>query len=378
MSFELELSKLNEHFFFGEFTYSKTTFKPTPTSEFELADSIILIDDLIVIFQLKERHAPSSPTEEGEEQWFKRKVIAKGASQVRDTLNFLATESRIQLENHRGHRVELETGTIRTVHKLVCYLPDKKLPKKCRRQKFYRSRTAGIIHLFDGSDYLGVVRALLTPSELSEYLDFREELIGRWGSLVNEVPEAALVGQYILGDADNPPSADFLDHLQRAGGVTDDWDISGIIKRFPDRITTPGSATDYYSIVTQLAKLKRNELREFKKRFELAIEKCRVGEFTCPYRISIPRTDCAFVFIPVEKALVHKRREGLLNLTLAAKYDAHMSKALGITFVPDEGDWYSVEWCYMEFPWEKDEELETMIKSANPFRSTKEVEIPRY
>ena len=53
------------------------------------------------------------------------------------------------------------------------------------------------------------------------------------------------------------------------------------IKQFPKRVTTDGPATEYYAILKELGKLKRNELRVFKTRFRLSMEKCRSGEFAC-------------------------------------------------------------------------------------------------
>ena len=44
MTFENEFAKLNEHFFFSEFTFSKNTFKPSPDNQFELADSILWLN----------------------------------------------------------------------------------------------------------------------------------------------------------------------------------------------------------------------------------------------------------------------------------------------------------------------------------------------
>ena len=53
MTFEREIASLNEHFFFEEFTYSTNTFRPNPSTELELADSIIWLDDMLVLFQLR-------------------------------------------------------------------------------------------------------------------------------------------------------------------------------------------------------------------------------------------------------------------------------------------------------------------------------------
>jgi hypothetical protein len=81
----------------------------------------------------------------------------------------------------------------------------------------------------------------------------------------------------------------FLQYLSALEHNIDEWDMSGIIKQFPDRVTTDNKATDYYSIVTEIAKLKRNELREFKQRFQLSMQKCRANEFVRPVPHCFPK-----------------------------------------------------------------------------------------
>jgi hypothetical protein len=180
-------------------------------------------------------------------------------------------------------------------------------------------------------DYLGIVRTLLTPGEVAEYLSFREELIDRWETEILAVPEPALVGQYLHGDSEARPSLDYLEHLKTLEHRAEEWDMSEVIARFPDRVTTDNAPTDYYPIVRELALLKRNELREFKKRFQMSVEKARANTFVLPYRIAVPRTNCGFVFIPITKDMLPHRRTGLMNLTFAHKYDQRLPKCIGVS-----------------------------------------------
>lgn len=378
MTFEADIGALNEQFFFREFTYSKNTFRPGPVGEVELADNIVWLDDQAIVFQLKERAVTGPTTAKAEEQWFRKKVVGLGTRQIRDTLLYLGSHREIELENHRGHRFKLSGCALTTTQKVVCYLPDGMLPARCRMQKFHRSASAGLIHLFDARDYAGVVQALITPPELAEYLAFREELFSKWTDLINWVPEQALVGQYILGDADSEPHIVFAQHLVRLQQDAEAWDMSGIIRRFPDRVTTDNEPTDYYSIIAQIAKLKRNELREFKLRFQMAMDKSHANEVTKPFRMASARTGCGFVFVPLTTEFAICRREGLKNLTHACKYDLRLEKCLGVSFLPEKDGWFSVEWCYMEFPWERDEQLEERLRLNNPFRSARTVELNRY
>lgn len=378
MSFEKDISELNEYYFFREFTFSKNTFRPTPKKEAELADNIVWLDDLLIAYQLKEREAPEDTSPETEERWFERKVLTQATRQIRDTLSFLNEHEQIQLENHRGHTFQISVSSVTTIHKVVCYLAHEDLPKTSRDQKFHRSRTAGLIHMIPVNDYLGLLRTLLTPPEVAEYLAFREELIEKWEREIAQLPEQALVGQYLNGDIDAEPSIEFVEYLAALDHRVEEWDMSGVIKQFPDRVTTDNEPTDYYSIVSEIAKLKRNELREFKARFQLSMEKARANTFVKPYRMASPRTNCGFVFIPLTDKVVEHRQQGLQNLTYACKYDLKLPKCLGVSFAPEDGGWYSVEWCYMEFPWEQDEELEERLRQNSPFREVRTTELGRY
>ena len=378
MTFENDLATLNEWYFFREFTYSRNTFRPSPSREVELADSIIWIGDLLVVYQLKERMAPSATTVEAEEHWFEKKVLRQATRQVRDTLSYLNSRETIKIRNHRGHAFGLDVRLIRELHKLIVYLPHEALPERCRKLKYHSSRTAGVIHIISASDYLGIVQTLCTPAEVIEYLRFREALIDRWKREISTVPEQALVGQYLEGDTKTPPSIRFIEYLQRLDRGARGWDMSGIISKFPDRVTTDNEPADYYPIVRELALLMRNELREFKKRFQLSVEKALANKFTLPYRIACPRTSCGFVFIPVTKAELPHRRIGLQNLSLAHKYELKLPKCIGVAIADDADGHFTAEWFYAEFPWAQDVEMEDLLRDSYPFREVKQVELPRY
>ena len=276
MAFEEDIAKLNEHFFFKEFTYSRNTFRPTPSTELELADSIIWLDRLAIVFQLKERGIHGLTTPADEERWFDKKVVSLASRQIRDSITYLDLHQNITLENHRGHQFQLEPRSISKIHKIICYLGHEDLPLHCRNKKFHRSRIAGVIHLIAAIDYAGIVRTVLTLSELSEYLDFRHELIEKWSHLVSTLPESALMGQYLAGDPDQRPDSAFIQALEALEHRADEWDLSGIIKHFPERVTTTGNPTDYYAIVAELAKLKRNELAAIQDKIPAKYGKMRI------------------------------------------------------------------------------------------------------
>lgn len=377
MSFADKLAALNEWHFFKEFTYSKTTFCPQASQQVELADAIIWIGDLLVIYQIKEREPQRNTTAEDERRWFEKKVLGKATRQVRDTLAYLRNVGTIEVRNHRGHVFRLDFNSIRQMHKVVVYLPSATLPANCAQLKHHRSQTAGIIHVMNATSYLGMVRTLLTPAEVVDYLAFREQAINQYENEVAAIPEEALVGQYLSGAQNTAPSAQFVEHVRLLDHRADEWDMSGIIEKFPDG-TKLETETHYYPIVRELALLKRGELREFKSRFQLALVNARANAFARPYRMAIPRTGCGFIFVPLTKETIPVRTKGLQNFAFAHKYEIKLSKCVGVSIADDVEGYFGAEWLYLEFPWEHHPAMEAALKENNPFRPIREAELPSY
>lgn len=377
-SFADELAALNEWHFFREFVYSQTTFRPAPKQEVELADNIVCLGDILIAYQLKQREHLAGSDAATERRWFESKVLGKATRQIRDTDRYLREHESIELQNARGHRSQLTFSSVRQFHKLVVYLPQHQLPDECRAIKHHCSNTVGVIHVMSGHDYLGIVRTLLTPAEVADYFAFRERLVAHWPADILHVSEASIVGQYLSGDFDHRPSAEYAEYLKRLEHHADEWDMSGIITKFPDRVTMDNEPTDYYPIVREISLLKRDELRQLKQRYQISLEKARADEFARPYRMAVPRTGCGFVFIPTTKDLLPRRQVGLTNLTLAHKFDQRLSKCVGVSIADDVKPWFTVLWCYIEFPWEDDPEMELWLKESSPFREVRHVVSPRY
>ncbi|MEW8474560.1 MAG: hypothetical protein AB2652_17580 [Candidatus Thiodiazotropha endolucinida] len=378
MNLEDVINDLNEHFFFKEFTYSKSTFKRSDGQEVEVADSIVYLDQISFIFQIKERNSTLNSTKDREKNWFNKKVLKLATKQIRDTISYISDYQNVVLSNNRGHSLDLSLDKLKSPHKIVIHKSSGLLPEECQNTKFHISNSAGIIHILQAHDYLNVVHYLLTPSEVSEYFQFRSGLIDKYGNNVNPIPEPALLGQYLSGDEESAPSVDFKRYLQLLDTDVDSWDMTGVIKMFPDRMIGEEGPTDYYFIVKEIAKLMRNELTAFKQRFMLSWNAAKDNKPVLPYRFLVPRCECSFLFLPLLKNEKENRRKALINLTSANKYDFKSAKAVGVSFVASEGGWQDVEWCYIESPWVQDEEVDRLLEKNFPFREVNEKRIDRY
>lgn len=63
---------------------------------------------------------------------------------------------------------------------------------------------------------------------------------------------------------------------------------------------------------------------------------------------------------------------------VGAQYDQRLVKCVGVSVATDTGPWLSVEWCYVEFPWSQDFEMDQRLKANYPFRAVKQAQLRPY
>lgn len=384
-SLEENIAALNKNIFLREFSFSKNKFKPNPNEELELADHIIWIDKLLIAYQLKEREVVRAGSAEGERNWFERKVLGKGTKQIRDTLKFLSEHPNISIENERGHVFNVNSSSADHVVKVVVYAPGINLPIECRNVKHYTSSTAGLIHILPLEDYVGVCRNLITPSEIAEYFDYREEVLGKWSSEVKQLPEQAILGQFLWGDFSICPNEESVGYLIALEKDINSFDITNLLYNFAEHtekslirnIKDTAIEHAYYKILTEFAKLRRSALREIKLRVDLCLQACREDKYMIPTRMGLPHLGCGFVLIPLTQKAFPYRLAALENLTEAAKYDMQLDKQIGISFAK-EGEDFLIDWCFIERPWQRDKVMEEKLRNSYPFSEAEEKRIPHY
>ncbi len=364
------ISKINSSTFFKEFTYSKNDFKALDSNqELEFADNVIWLDDLFFIFQIKEREKGAVD----DNKWFQNKVLKKAVQQIKSTLKYINTYPEINIENERGHKLDIvKAKNSANVKKIIIYAVDKTFSEDLRYKKFYESSEAGLIHLFHYEDYYWICEYLVTPSEVNEYLDFREKLFLFDKNYSDSLPE-----QYFLGHFLETPDADHFDesyvnNLTSYKAKLEDFDISGIIDNFSKNIKLLKNETDYYAIIQEFAKLNRSELAEFKKRLLLSIEKSESQENVIPYRMYLPRTDCGFVFIPLHSNNAEHWREELLGYTMMHKYENKAKRCIGVVVFRDKSnmEYFEMFWQFIDSEWSYDAEIEKLLRENYPFRKT--------
>lgn len=365
------VSEINSNIFFREFTFSKNDFKELNTNQkLEFADSVVWIDEILFIYQIKERNS----TEKNDLKWFENKVLNKGVKQVKNTLYYLKEFRGIEIENEKGHKLDISETRFQNLKKIIIYNPSKEFPEQLRFHKFYDSSDIGLIHLFHLEDYYWICKYLITPAEIEEYLTFREEFYHHMKKEIEQLPEQYMLGHFLETlDADhiNPK---YIENLKTNHDNSQDFDISFLIENFNREMKLTSGPTEYYPIIKEIAKLNRAELKEFRKRFILTIKRCNESEPVIPFRVYFPRTNCAFVFIPLGEKYSHHWKTALSNYTLAQKYDQKSDKCVGLVIYEREINgkkYFEMFWEFIEAPWEFNAKVELLLKENFPFRDAK-------
>jgi hypothetical protein len=220
------LASANGWFFLKEFFFSNTKFAPPGRTELELADGIVLFEDVLIVFQAKAREQPTSDPA-SEEKWFEKRVSRDAVKQVNDTLAYLRDHD-IVLRNDRGDEVALPRGLkgLRIVS-LVLYAPGSALPPHLRLRKGRLSTTAGMfVHFLPADGYSRVLSTLFTLPEILDYFGHRCTWALKLGPDADRLYEKALVGHYLAGSDEVPANAD----ARWVDTLVDDTDAFQIVR----------------------------------------------------------------------------------------------------------------------------------------------------
>ena len=363
--------------YFEEFSFAKNKFKAVTGQEFELADALVALDDVLIIVQVKERSMSDAGDESAERKWFDKKVIRAATKQIRDSLNYLESQPGIEVNNELGRPFIFTPGKFREIIKLVIFHGASTLPSDCRYKKFHKSSSGGFIHLVDVNDYLNAARVFRVPEDLIRYFRYREAMLTSYPQECASLPEASMVGGYIGEGDDAPPSFESFENLHKLLPDEDTWNISAYLRTLRDHTSHPDYNGDYYAILTEFVRLPRSMWREFKKRLVLCIENATHDEFAQPYRIAYPDRNIGFMLFSPDSSLTNSAEwkvaglNGLMNFTYLQKFDQKLQKCIGVQVAKD-GEFFDIQWCMIDSVWEDDPDLRARLDADSPFRPVSE------
>lgn len=368
------VTKISSNVFYREFTFDKNNFYPEDGKK-ELADTVLWLGDLLFIIQVKERNPKEIKSEAEENNWFDIKVLKKAKEQITNSIEYLNRYTEIKIKNVRDHSFDISKAKKNGINKVIVYMPNNSpISSERRSMKFYESKKSGYIHIFNIEDYRWICKFLITPTELDEYLKFRERIYLKHKEIITLYPEQYILGHFLNTEDESKIQEEYIETFSKLADDVEDFDVSGILNNFLERIHNKEQCqpNDYYSILTEIASLKRYELQEFKNRFKQIIEDVKSQNCSLPYRFTISRTGCGFVFIPLLQDKIEYWKNSLINFTTIYKYKRQLNKCLGV-LTYKTGENFDINWTFIKEDWSYNVELEEAIKKETKFYGEGEI-----
>ena len=340
-----------------------------------LADRVVLLDEVGLIFQLCERSERGKTKAADLERWFAGDVLKKGVDQIRNTQDLLRSYTGISLVNARGHRVSLSPAALSSQVGVILYRALSAtgfIPPR-----FKKTRIAGFVHIMRDRDYFGICEYLVTPREIADYLRFRQDILSSPHPVPDTVSESALLGQYLFEELDAPADPRYETAGRSFRGDPNAWVFSYVIENLSSQMAKRDDEiveAIYQRILAEVALLCRAELREFRTHLRLALEAVRGDRFELPYRLT-SATHCGFLVLPGSAEFRLRARQALESLAVASKHELGLEKQVSIAMWRS-GEIIDIDWLFTEGPNPPNEKLDERLKRTYPFRRTSEQSAP--
>jgi len=362
--------------FMRAFSFPSIQLPRSPEDESELADRIVLLDNIGFIFQLKEREQKVASKPGDLEKWVANNVVKKAAKQVQNTRDLLGRYKGLSLVNHFGHRVYVPARDPDELVSMIIYrVPPKS--RAFRAARFKKGRNGGFVHILRDLDYFEICEHFITPAEMVDYFSFRRDLLINWDAAVTAVSEGAFIGQYLSEDYSAAPDQKFERAARSRGGPTA-CEFSFVMDSLASRIAAQHSDqadTDCYEILAEIALLGRYELKALKQQLRLALEAVRANRFELPFRIASGRTGCGFLVVPVTREFHDRAFDALKSLSIASKHELDLPRQVGIGMWRNS-EFVDIEWIFQEGGNPPNPELDERLAFSYPFRIATEQRLP--
>ena len=173
------LSAFSEDYFFKELVIDELKFTPEGSTEVEVADLLINLDDVIIAIQLKSRNGKDQTDDYFTENKWLQKKCKNAKGQIKETLQFISSGTLPTFTNKRGQNISLQPDA--EVIPLVVFENNQidDYPHLLRKH----SASGMNINCMSFTDYCEMCRILVTPIEIVEYLEYRKSIYEKYGDI---------------------------------------------------------------------------------------------------------------------------------------------------------------------------------------------------
>jgi len=381
------IAQQHANVFSRAFSFATSQLPTTSEKQPDIADRVLLLDNLGFIYQLREREQKVTSKTGDVEKWVAGQVVRKGVRRIQTTRELLASYVGLSVVNHFGHRINVASQNPESLVGMVIYrVPPK--TRAFRAARFKQYRNGGFVHILRDTDYFEICHHFVTPAELVDYFKFRRDILLSWDSPSTAVSETALIGQYLLEDFSSPPSSS-LERAARARGGPTACEFSFVLDSLAAEIAAleeeetdeehdgedGANGDDRYEILTELGLLGRYELRALKQQVRLSLEAVRANRFELPFRMASAARGCGFLTVPIMREFHERAYEALQSLSMASKHELDLEKQVGIGMWKDT-EFVDIDWIFLKGKNSPDPALDERLAQRYPFRRTSERRLP--
>lgn len=295
------LSAFSEDYFFKELVFNDLCYTPENSTEIELADLIINLDDYIIAIQLKERNTIDQTFDEVRENTWLEKKCKVAKKQVKDTIQLISSGNISAFRNKRGQTISLRADA--EIIPLVVFHNSSidTYPHLLRKH----SEDGVDINCMSFADYAEMCRVLISPIEIVRYLEYRKQMYTENGD----------VGIMILDGVDNefiiakPTRGESLTYIflaetygfHKATSCIDKMQLfRSFLHRFPNHIISDASNNESYKVLLFLAHMNRIEIYEFWNMLDDTKKKSQAGELGIRHLLRPSTQEYAVLFVAGE------------------------------------------------------------------------------
>ena len=333
------ISAFSEDYFFKELVLDNLQFTPEGTTNVELADLVINLGDIILAIQLKERNdANQTNNPITETKWFNDRC-KDAKKQVKKTIEYISAGKLPVFRNKRGQAVTFQSDA--KVIPVIVFHNDQitEYPHVLRKH----SDSGMNINCMSFFDYCEMCRVLVTPMEIIEYLEYRQNIYAEHGD----------IDFMILEGHDNeivfmqPQKKESLVHqfLAEKYGIKEALKHASYVQYFrnflhllPERVVGGSDQLSSFYVLRFLAHMERYEIAEFWSCLEDTKKEAKQGKTGIRHSLRHEISGYVIVFVanglvPLKKLLRIIRRKVKPKRVLEIEVRWFDEDAFGIDFL---------------------------------------------
>jgi hypothetical protein len=163
--------KITKRHFYDLYVFSNPKIK-IELGEVELADVLVLIGNVIVSIQVKEKNKSGKIDNES---WFQKKVIKEANKQHKNTLKYLLANTITFNNSNEEKIIQYEESRYK-----IMFMTIFRNEKMTEYKRYHKSSSLGEYPIFSIDDFSLICKDLLTPMDILSFVSFRIKLVKQY------------------------------------------------------------------------------------------------------------------------------------------------------------------------------------------------------